>query len=61
MQMEMRSWPGGSHPEAYRDDGVSRNATSIMQKAVELPHMLQGSVLLVCTGGKWALTAQQQK
>lgn len=44
----MRSWPGGSRREAYRDDGVEWDATSIMLKAVELPHMLRGSVLLPC-------------
>lgn len=33
--------------EACRDDGVECDVTSIMLKAVELPLMLRGSVLLV--------------
>lgn len=33
--------------EACRDDGVERDVTSITLKAVELPHMLRGAVLLV--------------
>lgn len=47
--------------EACRDDGVGCDVTSIMLKAVELPHMLRGSVLLVCAGRKWALTVHQKK
>lgn len=44
-----------------RDDGVECDVTSIMLKALELPHMLPGPVLLVCAGRKWALTVHQKK
>lgn len=38
--------------EACGDDGVGCDAASIMLKAVALPHMLPGSVLLACAGKK---------
>lgn len=47
--------------EACGDDAVGCDVTSIMLKAVELPHMLGGSVLLVVAGRKWTLTVQRRK
>lgn len=35
------------------NDGVGCDVTSIMLKAVELPHMLRGSMLLAGAGRKW--------